>query len=404
MTDPEEWSTYLGPWTPTELAETAQSASGIGADATFAGPNRFKSGVTKVVQARRSEDSHRTDPQLPAIFLLHATPPESASGFAPRRINTLHTGLYPLSGRLWFVGQVPASGHYIDVTGDDDQAIFALVTDTLGLGTTPAVLFHPGMQIPQLRYFPNGLIDPDSYEDVLLKGTNINIDRILNEVDRIHDRWLKTPSANFAAGKIWMDASKRWPAKNAEDIVQLYVGVGLQGAFPTCIVRPEQPTGVGRSDIEIEERDPSRPGQIIRHAILELKVLRSYGSTGIRESHQATLDWIESGVAQAHAYRQEKGSAAAALCCFDLRVEDTGDECFGHVSTMALTYSVHLKRWYVYPTSKRCRDRLIKSNRVKVQSASPRVRAARPAGPKNASIGRIPRRRRATRPRAQVPR
>jgi hypothetical protein len=151
---------------------------------------------------------------------------------------------------------------------------------------------------------------------------------------------------------MWEDSDKYWVIKDAEDRIQMYLVTGLTAAFPTTTVRMEQTQVTGRLDIEIEEPDPIDRSKFTRHAILELKVLRSFGSTGNAVSAAETEEWIKSGVEQAAAYRMERKALASALCCFDMRQTDTGEACFTTVSECAKELCVSLWRWFIYSKSK----------------------------------------------------
>ncbi len=121
-------------------------------------------------------------------------------------------------------------------------------------------------------------------------------------------------------------------------------------------MRHEQTAVPGRLDLEIEQSDPLDRGKITRHAVLELKVLRSFRSSGTTVSPTETLDWVESGVRQAASYRDERGALAAALCCFDMRNEHTGEKCFEHVQELANSLIVELRHWFVFGTSEQYRE------------------------------------------------
>ncbi len=111
----------------------------------------------------------------------------------------------------------------------------------------------------------------------------------------------------------------------------------------------------GRLDLEIDEKSLNGTS-VIRHAILELKVLRSYGSTGKQVTDKYTLEWVEKGVAQAYTYREDRSALASALCCFDMRLNNTGEKCFSHVLDLASRLKVELKLWYIYATSEKYRN------------------------------------------------
>jgi len=126
-----------------------------------------------------------------------------------------------------------------------------------------------------------------------------------------------------------------------------------------------------------------------------LKVLRSFGSTGSTYSESETLTWVEDGLKQAVAYRDERGVLSAALCCFDMRCDVTGDACFAHVASDAIKLNVLLRCYHLFATSKDYRDFLVKLSSPSAK-AEPAKRAATSskdaATKKKASAVRGPRR------------
>jgi hypothetical protein len=349
----------LGPWADTDsvnLRSTAIAKAGIGADAGLPDEVRFLSGVTRLIRRRRAENSSKSDPLLPAVFLLIPAANFHEGVSSAGRVPMLDNGLTQVVGRVWFVGPVPVSGRYVDLTAKTDDEIFRHVEVVLKFGTSPAVIFDPRTTIPQVRYYPKGISTLDDYISINIYQSAISIDRILSVVDDIYSKCLVTPEAQLKAGKLWQDNSKHWPVQQAEDVVQLYLKIGLSGAFPMCTIRHEQTAVPGRTDLEIEEQDPLDQSKFTRHAILELKVLRSYGSTGKSVSDEETLAWVKSGVKQAAAYRSDKGALASALCCFDMRVVFTAEKCFEHVAGLAKELGVVMRLWYIYASSKQYRD------------------------------------------------
>ena len=114
----------------------------------------------------------------------------------------------------------------------------------------------------------------------------------------------------------------------------------------------------GRLDLEIEQADPIDRSKVTRHAILELKVLRSFGETGTIIGDEYTRGWVDSGVKQAHAYRESKAAKWSALFCFDMRKDNSGEKCFDHVRDLAQSLNVFLKCWFLYAKSKYYRNAL----------------------------------------------
>ena len=345
----------LGSWSNGDFAHTAALNTGAGADVDLPPEVRFLGGVAKLLQRRLSGAADHEEPSRPAIFLLQPNPIGLSTDSQPKRVPMLDNGLTPVAGRLWFVGQVVVSGKYIELQDSDDDGLFNLISG-LGLGTVPAVLFDPRTSVPSVRFYPAGLDDLDNCQHITIDNHSVSLSEIYDVINKVHQQCLITPEAQPKAGKLWKENQKWWASEQAEDLVQLYLRTGLTTAFPTCTVRHEQ-TGIpGRLDLEIEQINPHVDGGLIRHAVLELKVLRSFGSTGTRVSDSDTLAWVDSGVRQAASYRDERGALAATLCCFDMRIVSTGEACFDHVRELAATLSVDLKAWYIFATSAQYRE------------------------------------------------
>jgi hypothetical protein len=184
------------------------------------------------------------------------------------------------------------------------------------------------------------------------------LDEILAVIDKVHATKLAAPNMQSRFLKLWKTPTKFIPQKDAELLVQEYLDTALIGAFPTCTIRTEQPQPTGRLDIEIEEANPAQPGYFVRHALLELKVLRSFGSTGNPITETEIKTWVEEGVNQAHAYRVDRGTKASALCCFDMRKSFLEFDCFDHVKEKAANCAVVLRAWPIYSTLKAYRASL----------------------------------------------
>lgn len=356
MEKSESNSASLGGWTRSELEGTALQNAGLGVDAGLPDTARFIAGVAKLVRRRLATPGHELDSQQPAVFLLEPSAKIVPAGNSPKRAPMLNNGLTPINGRLWFVPAPVISGKFVEIDSVEDEALFALVSDTLGLGNVPAILFDPRTSRPAVRFYPLGLGDPDTYEPVDVVGGSVSLDQIFAVIDLIYEKCLVTPEAQAKGGSLWKEKTKFYPVKQAEDVVQAQLRVGLTTAFPTCTVRHEQTEPSGRLDIEIEEVDPLDNSQLTRHALLELKVLRSYGSTGDSVSDQETLDWVKSGVDQAYTYRESRKTRESALCCFDMRKTFSGETCFDHVRDLSKQLSVALKVWYIFNSSENYRD------------------------------------------------
>lgn len=349
----------LGPWANANLAGTARAHAGVGADTDLPSHVRFVAGVAKLLRRRLAACGTTHDPARPAVFLLAQrvqSPGRTPAVDQLTRVPMLDNGRTAVTGRVWFTSDAVVTGAYFDLDDCDDDALFALVTEQLELGAVPAILFDPRCTPPDVRFYAGGLHTPESYEPIAVPQANVSLDRVLDAIDRVYESCLVTPEAQSPGAKLWKNQESWWPIARAEDTVQVYLKAGLTTAFPTCTVRHEQPDAAGRLDLEIEEADAMDPSRITRHALLELKVLRSYNESG-RAVPQTDMDeWVLKGVRQAAAYRDRRGSRAAALCCFDMRRDNTGRACFAHVRELAASLQIELRAWFLFSTSERFRS------------------------------------------------
>jgi hypothetical protein len=353
-----------GAWANDDLKKTSASQAGVGADAGLPDTVRFVAGVAKLVRSRRASGAAADDVKQPAIFLLSpkfmvGTPLTGTDAATPKRVPRLQAGLEAITGRIWFTPATAVTGTYIPHNFTDLDELFRFVTDDLSLGNVPAVLYNP-LEVPAtLAFYEFGLLKEEEVQDSLLDQSDITLEKIFEALDVIHRENLITPEVQGKVGQLWENRDKYWPVELAEDTVQLYLKIGLTTAFPTCTIRPEQTQATGRLDLEIEESDFQNPCAVVRHAVLELKVLRSFSSKGTSVSQNKINGWVLSGMKQAAAYRDNRNAKIAALCCFDMRSTDSGESCFDAIATPAATLKVNMRRWYLYSTSAAYRTALI---------------------------------------------
>ena len=339
-------------WSDAALLETVAEFPRVGADAELPPVARFQSGVSQLIGktlARQQGVVPESDTPVPlAVFLLHPEGPSDDVSIAPTRVPMLDQGRTQLEGRVWFVSQVVTYGTWIAPNFQTDDELFRYVTDDLALGATPAAVYDARGQETELRIYENGLDDLDTYERVHIAFTGVSLKDIFARISAIHRTLLITPGAQPRATRLWSKAALGQVATNAEDVLSGLLASGLQGAYLTCAVRVEQPGPSGRYDIAIEEPVFGVVGTNRLHAILELKILRPVTPRTVRR-------WIQDGVDQAASYCQERNALAAALCCFDMRTEVTGRQCFAHVVAQASADNVELQVWHLFSSAKAAR-------------------------------------------------
>lgn len=341
----------FGSWTADELVQTAREQAGVGADEGLPDDLRFRAGVTRVIRKRRAETAN-ADPKAPAIFLLQPTPPVLSQGTLSGREPVLDNGLSQITGRLWFVSAIGHSGHYLEHATLSDDGLFRFVTDDLGHGQTPAIWYDPRPAVHECRFYPNGLGDADACEFMNLGEADLDLERLFALIEGVYRQCLITPGAQTAPARLWANASRWWPSRSAEAVVEIYLRPGLKSGLDAYEVRSQKSMVEGRLDIAIELRDPQDPSNVVHCAILELKVLRSFTHSGNAINDADTLQRLQDGVDQAAAYRASQGSRLAALCCFDMRREDTAESCFDAVRAAAATLDVALRRWFIYSSAR----------------------------------------------------
>lgn len=337
-------------WDDEALRSTIADSASEGDDAHLPDAIRFLRNVSKLVRRRATRDVQAPEPI--AVFLLCPGGPDPSLNVTVTRAPMLSSGSTAVEGSIWIVGPMASWGQGVSTVSATDDEIFRIVTDDLGLGDAPAIVYDPRTVPFEVRHYPAGLANIDNCAVRPALFRKISIDEVLDAVSIVHANQLVTPNAQNTFLKLWQNAKLFRPKKDAELRVQAYLQTALGSTFPTCRVLPEQMRPGGRSDLELEEKDPNNPGGFVRHALLELKVLRSFGSTGISYSETKTKEWVSDGVRQAHVYRDERGTIASALCCFDMRVDPDLTGCFSHVKAIAKKKAVTLRAWPIYPSAK----------------------------------------------------
>lgn len=313
---------------------------------------RFQVHVSRMIRKRESQPGAETSGA--AAFIL-VCPDEQDKLRAGRVWDRLvHTGTRPLSSRVHFVTPQATSSALEAHVGDDND-LFGRIA-ALGYDDRPTLFYVPSDGESSLSYYPKGTRTDDDLREVVLKFGRVTEAEVNETLQAIYRSELCTPD-NTGPTKLWKNELKGYPVKDAERTVQQMIRHALVGRFLWCTIRQEQPGKSGRTDLEIVDDRTGKQGTIYHHALLELKVLRSFGSTGRAYDATTIQDAIVKGVNQAHEYGTANNSVLRMLCCYDMRSDDVGDDVtFVHVKDRATTLSIRLKRWYLYRSSQDYRD------------------------------------------------
>jgi hypothetical protein len=346
----------IGAWAGDDLAATVHDNFGAGSGAGLPPEVRFLSGVAELARKRRATTDAKDDPILPAVFLLRPSPPEDLAE-AVMQFPMVDNGRESITGRLWFVNENVCNGSCIDLDpSQTDAQLFARVCSLSGAANLPTVLFDPRPTPPTIRFYQSGLGDPnDCRVQEFMPEQDIDLEQVFRAVSQIHESFLITPDNQPVVASLWADKARGWPVEQAERLIQWQLQIGLTQTFLPCVVRPEQPSILGRLDLQIERPDSATPGNVTIFAVLELKVLRTYWSGGRSVSEVEIADWIEKGVQQAGVHKTNRHAIAAALCCFDMRRDVTGDACFEPVRSLSERLGVALRKWHLFSSSEAAR-------------------------------------------------
>jgi hypothetical protein len=132
----------------------------------------------------------------------------------------------------------------------------------------------------------------------------------------------------------------------------------LKAVFGRHEVRAEQVTEEGRADIVIRKKTQSKSGYpaTVQEWVLELKALVDHTHTGNQVPPAKARHAVREGLDQVIAYKSQLHAVSAALCCYDMREKDEGDdECFKHIAVDASAQSIALWRWFLFRSAKASR-------------------------------------------------
>lgn len=342
-----------GAWKDDEKKVKEAPLTGRGADTDMPDALRFLVEVRRMVLAREREPDAEFD-RSAAMVLVPAAFYESAPPGLVRRF--LSSGSYRLTGQVHYLG-VAATGKSRDYDGDDGALVDTLEADMVQM--LPTVIYLPKAGgNSKLHWYPEGLAHAGKMKTYSVNTETPTPELIQAVIDSVYDGELKTPDQMAAWSSPWKDPAKGWAAKNAEERVQYAVRLGLHGRFgPHCRVKPEQPGKDGRTDIEIIGDFGVTQGKQTNFAVLELKVLRERGSTGVLRSPAQIDQHVRDGLEQASTYGDDRVFLERMLCCFDMRASNAGaGAVFAPINDDAAKLKVHLCLWYLYRSSDHYRE------------------------------------------------
>lgn len=337
----------LGAWEADRTELEKSGAAGIGDVADLSDEIQFRTYVARIITRRERNENAEFD--LPATFILVCAKEfeELAIGRSVERL--IHSGARRLTGRIHFV-QANAISSVVEEFVGDDSAMFSRIK-ALGFDGHRTLVYVPQKPRSSLSFYAKGTRVDDFVYDIPLGVDPVNAEEIEAVIRAVHEQELVTPDT-MKPDSAWAEASSGKPDRDAERRIQQMVRHGLIGRYSNFSIRSEQSGPAGRTDLEIVDDQTGPRGTATHHAVLELKVLRSRGETGIKVTPEQTEEHVVEGVSQAFAYGKNKNTRVQMLCCFDMRDDDVGDSAtFAHVLQRGAELSVLLRRWFLYRSS-----------------------------------------------------
>lgn len=346
----------LGLWKEDDISATVARYTGNRYYHSLPDNVQFIHSVGKILAIRNARDASALC-SAPSFYVLGPVP--EGIQLVPKREPTFSLGGVNVAGKVWFGAAAMNSSNGFSIPSDADaDVLFTFVSETLASGTRSAIYFDGSTNDVVLRFYPNGVDNPDDCEDILFGGKHINEATVKAMLDRIHERSLITPTASMASRKLWKDGTKCFPAERPEGAIQEIVEIGLGNALGNVRVKREETGIYGRFDLALIEQDPLEPTKTINHAILELKVVKSFTHTGNEVSDAANHKAVLKGLKQAFSYQKEHGSRISAVCCYDMRQShSSGDKC-----RYAAKLGVEFWAWPLFSTTEASRNSLVENH------------------------------------------
>lgn len=342
-------------WSEEDLAETTRAYVGSGYNQNAEAFAQFCHEAAKIIQKRRAT-SPQTLALAPVVFIMAPKPSIDGVSYEERPLFDRAKG--EISGRIWFGAARLGLGVGVDLPPSSDQQRFQYIIHSLNSGHAPAIYYDAADDAALMRIYRKGISAHDEYENLSLDSANLTLAHIKTILDKAHGRFLKTSTASDSARKLWQDQDKCFPIREAEKGIQevLFIALSSSLGFGPVYVEQEGVSVMGRYDFRLKEQDPIDSTKWTYHAILELKVVKSFTNTGRSVQDSNNFQVISDGINQANEYRNDHNCRMAALCCYDMRLSPDPDQAIAHERQRASSLNVELWAWPLYATPKKARD------------------------------------------------
>jgi hypothetical protein len=308
--------------------------------------------LSKVVAARMAHADWPNDPKQLAVFMISDRVRELAVTLDATREPILDNGSRSIAGKLWVAAPTLVNGYFATFAATDPGGVFEEVK-LKGIGDRPALVFDPSATDPEIRYYPFGLNEDGRVQRFSIANEIFTVAALDKVLRQFHEDNIITPDAALSDFNPWSDGRKYIPRERTEAFLQGMLKMILSIAFGKCRIDFEVRGTEGRCDLLITSRSTTVASGWISHAALELKVLRSFTSSGRRVSAPARTKAVSDGLLQVIAYRRERDAQEGMLCCFDMCLpkHSNGATIFNGILPRAKRNKIELRHYRLYGTS-----------------------------------------------------
>lgn len=279
----------------------------------------------------------------------------------PRREGQAHGGTpfadpiaqgTPLLGHLFFSNADASHGHFIPVPTDAGAVVDWLEENELA--DCPIVtVYRNEKEVVTRRRGVHDSVRRDAIRD---REPSATVEQLLEALDLYHRKQVVTPAE--CPGGVWNRAGRYIPGPEPEKSIQQALRFALNYWFRGVVrAEAEDRTNIGRIDVRLLKKEAS--GGLAYWVILELKVIKSYTSTGTSVGDSANVEAIVKGVKQAGAYRANRDAEEGMLEVYDLRQDKAADlTTRQEVTVAAAKYSPppRIDVWAMYGSSEDARN------------------------------------------------
>lgn len=317
------------------------------ADAGSSALTRFVRRVSVLVENRGNREMGRI-----AVFLHCNALMDEIHGRQVIESPLIATGNDVVGNKVWLSNAVLGTAFALPYNCDDLGVLFQSLRDA-NLGAIGALVVDWRGANPVGRLYPAGIGMPDEASDVVFSDDRIAADDLKDCLDHFYHSSLRSPHLinEGHAVKIWENAAQGHPESRPEERIHGRLIDHLRSKYSRKTVRAEVFDSEGRVDLVIFSRSTDVAGRkiVLNHWVLELKALTDKTHNGNYVAPGVSTEAISKGVVQAIEYRDSLHAESAALCCYDMRTDDIGDDTtFQHVRADADDQGLLTWRWFLY--------------------------------------------------------